>query len=59
MDGDTRLQFQWFPLDEQRLAKLPLFPSFLASGLTKLPPTVTHVIHRDTMPAQNVNPTPA
>jgi 8-oxo-dGTP pyrophosphatase MutT (NUDIX family) len=50
MDGGTRLQFQWFPLDQHRLAKLPLSPSFLASGLKKLPTSVTHVIHRDTMP---------
>lgn len=25
-DGDTRLQFQWFPVHEQTLRSLPLFP---------------------------------
>jgi 8-oxo-dGTP pyrophosphatase MutT (NUDIX family) len=47
MDGGTTLHFQWFPLDEGTLARLPLRPSFLASGLATLPESVTHVVHRD------------
>jgi ADP-ribose pyrophosphatase YjhB (NUDIX family) len=47
-DGDTTLQFQSFLLDEETLAHLPVRPSFLASGLTNLPTSVTHVVHRDT-----------
>jgi ADP-ribose pyrophosphatase YjhB (NUDIX family) len=49
-DGDTRLQFQWFPLQEEKLANLPLVPSFLASGLRQLPTSVTHIVHRDALP---------
>jgi ADP-ribose pyrophosphatase YjhB (NUDIX family) len=46
-DGDARLQFRWFPRREETLANLPLLPSFVASGLTKLPASVTHIVHRD------------
>jgi hypothetical protein len=46
-DGNTTLQFRWFPLHQETLANLPLLPSFLASGLTKLPTSVTHIVHRD------------
>lgn len=53
-DGDTRLQFQWFPLQEDVLANLPLLPSFLASGLRQLPTTVTHIVHRDALPPASV-----
>ena len=48
-DGDTRLQFQWFPVREQTLRSLPLFPSFLATDLRTLPASVTHIVHRDTL----------
>ena len=48
-DGDTRLQFRWFPLQEETLANLPLLPSFLATGLRQLPTSVTHVVHRDAL----------
>ena len=49
-DGDEagmRLRFQWFPLDEAALAGLPLLPAFLPSGLTNLPASVVHLVHRD------------
>jgi len=46
-DGSTTLYFKWVPLEEETLARLPLVPSFLASGLRKLPTSVTHVVHRD------------
>ena len=49
MDGDTRLHFKWFPIHEQTLFSLPLLPSFLATDLSKLPASVTHIVHRDTM----------
>lgn len=51
-DGATRLQFKWFPIHEQTLFSLPLLPSFLASGLTQVPASVTHIVHRDTMPGR-------
>lgn len=49
-DGDTRLQFKWFPIHEPTLISLPLLPSFLPSDLGTLPTSVTHIVHRDTMP---------
>jgi ADP-ribose pyrophosphatase YjhB (NUDIX family) len=46
-DGGTTLYFQWFPLETETLARLPLAPSFLATGLANLPASTTHVVHRD------------
>jgi len=46
-DGNATLHFQWWPLEDDTLARLPLVPSFLASGLRNLPASVTHVVHRD------------
>jgi ADP-ribose pyrophosphatase YjhB (NUDIX family) len=46
-DGATPLQFRWVPLEGDTLVNLPIVPSFLASGLTDLPMSVTHLIHRD------------
>jgi len=46
-DGNTTLHFQWFPVDEEALARLPLVPSFLAAGLPKLPTSVVHIVQRD------------
>jgi len=46
-DGETRLTFQWFPIERDALAALPLVPSFLPAGLQDLPASVTHVVHRD------------
>jgi ADP-ribose pyrophosphatase YjhB (NUDIX family) len=48
-DGDTRLQFKWFPIHEHTLCSLPLFPSFLAPNLRNLPTSITHIVHRDTI----------
>lgn len=46
-DGGTRLEFRWHPLETAFLSKLPLLPSFLASSLSTIPGSVTHVVHRD------------
>jgi len=46
-DGNTRLEFRWFPLQEETLANLPLLPSFLPSSLRHLPASVIHLVHRD------------
>ena len=46
-DGGTPLQFRWVPLEGETLVNFPLMPSFLALGLTDLPTSVTHVVHRD------------
>jgi ADP-ribose pyrophosphatase YjhB (NUDIX family) len=51
-DENTTLQFRWVPLDEETLASLPVLPSFLASGLRKLPASVTHVVHHDAVSAR-------
>jgi hypothetical protein len=48
-DGDTTLQFQWFPIQDQVVANLSLLPSFLASGLRQLPASVAHIVHRDVL----------
>lgn len=45
-DGRTRLSFRWFPLVRERLAGLPLFPTFLADALTDLPTSVVHIVER-------------
>jgi ADP-ribose pyrophosphatase YjhB (NUDIX family) len=47
LDGATPLHFRWVPLEGEALVNLPLLPSFLSSGLTDLPTSVTHVVHRD------------
>lgn len=39
------LIFRWFPL--AKVGHLPLYPTFLRSGLQALPGTVTHVVHVD------------
>ena len=46
-DGNKTLRFRWFPLDEEALATLPVRPSFLVTGLSRLPASVTHIVHRD------------
>jgi ADP-ribose pyrophosphatase YjhB (NUDIX family) len=46
-DGETKLHFRWCPLDADTLARLPVLPSFLASGLVDLPASAMHVVHRD------------
>jgi ADP-ribose pyrophosphatase YjhB (NUDIX family) len=49
-DAATTLRFRWVPLERETLANLPLLPSFLALGLRELPTSVTHVVHRESMP---------
>ena len=44
-EGDLKLIFRWFPLDE--LCTLALYPSFLKKGLLELPHTPAHLIHHD------------
>jgi len=45
IDDGTPLLFRWFPLENETLNNLPLLPSFLASGLSDLPASVTHIVH--------------
>jgi 8-oxo-dGTP pyrophosphatase MutT (NUDIX family) len=42
-----KLIFQWFPLNEEVLRKLPLYPGYLASALINLPETVQHIVFDD------------
>lgn len=46
-EGTLKLIFQWFPLQPDVLASLPLLPSFLPTALQKLPESVQHLVHRD------------
>lgn len=39
-----QLIYQWFPIDEKILTKLPLYPSFLTSALTNLPTSPQHIV---------------
>ncbi len=39
------LIFRWFPLAE--VGRLPLYPTFLRSGLQALPKAITHIVHID------------
>jgi len=43
-EGGTRLIFKWF--DADKLHDMPLYPSFLRTGLSALPDNATHIIHR-------------
>ena len=45
LEGDSRLLFQWCPLES--LARLPLRPAFLAPALRNLPATPVHVVQED------------
>ncbi len=45
MDFGAPFTLKWFPLDA--LADLPLFPPFLRTRLTQLPPTVEHIIEEE------------
>jgi ADP-ribose pyrophosphatase YjhB (NUDIX family) len=45
IEAGTDLTFRWFSTDE--LADLPIYPSFLKTGLKELPDTPRHVIHHD------------
>ena len=42
---DSELTFQWFPIES--LEKVNLLPSFLRTGLQRLPDCTEYVLHRD------------
>jgi 8-oxo-dGTP pyrophosphatase MutT (NUDIX family) len=42
-----RLIFQWFPLEQEILENLPLYPGYLASALINLPDAIQHVVFKD------------
>ncbi|MEL6927220.1 MAG: NUDIX hydrolase [Cyanobacteria bacterium J06600_6] len=44
---DLNLQFNWFPVDSDILAQLPLLPIFLQRSLRDLPTSVEHVVWSD------------
>lgn len=44
-EGDMNVHFEWFPVDE--LENLPLFPTFLRTGLKHLPEHIVHIVHID------------
>lgn len=50
-DAGVPFQFEWHPLHRETLTQLPLFPAFLAQGLTELPASVVHIIERYGVPA--------
>jgi 8-oxo-dGTP pyrophosphatase MutT (NUDIX family) len=50
VEGDVTLRFRWFPIRHAALAALPLLPAFLPKGLTELPRSPVHVVHRDSLP---------
>ena len=47
VEGDCDLEFNWFAIDSDILAKLPLLPEFLQHSLTNLPTSVEHLVWRD------------
>jgi ADP-ribose pyrophosphatase YjhB (NUDIX family) len=46
-DGDVALKFRWCRLQREELVALPLLPPFLPGGLTDLPLSAVHIVHRD------------
>lgn len=50
IEGDMPLRFRWFPIRREALVPLPLLPAFLPEGLTALPHSPVHVVHRDVLP---------
>ena len=44
-EGDRPLLYRWFPL--AALDRVCIYPTFLASALTGLPPSIAHVVHWD------------
>ena len=46
-ESGIELTFQWFPLETEVLASLPLLPSFLQTELQNLPESVRHIVHYD------------
>jgi 8-oxo-dGTP pyrophosphatase MutT (NUDIX family) len=56
MEHNHRLTFQWFPIEEQVLSGLPLYPSTLASALLNLPESPQHIIFNDAISAREEIP---
>jgi ADP-ribose pyrophosphatase YjhB (NUDIX family) len=50
----NQLTFQWFPIDELQLFDLPLYPSYLAGALTKLPNSPQHIVFKDPGRSKNL-----
>jgi 8-oxo-dGTP pyrophosphatase MutT (NUDIX family) len=46
------LIYQWFPLDEEILSTLPLFPSNLARALIDIPSYPQHIVFKDFKPSR-------
>lgn len=44
-EGDMAVHFEWFPVDT--LEDVPLFPSFLRTGLRSIPDHIVHIVHVD------------
>ena len=44
-DGDVKLTFKWYQLDE--LENVVLYPSFLKKGLRSIPDSIEHIVHID------------
>jgi ADP-ribose pyrophosphatase YjhB (NUDIX family) len=44
-EGAMSVHFEWFPVDA--LENVPLFPSFLRTGLKVLPEHTVHIVHID------------
>ena len=44
-EGAMSVHFEWFPVDA--LEDVPLFPSFLRTGLKVLPEHTVHIVHID------------
>ena len=44
-DGDVKLIFKWYQLDE--LEDVLLYPSFLQKGLSSIPESIKHIVHID------------
>jgi hypothetical protein len=42
-----QLVYQWQPIEETALMKLPLYPGFLTTGLLELPENPTHIVFDD------------
>lgn len=46
-EHNNTLTFQWFPLKEDLLRELPLYPSSLVTALMHLPDTPEHIVFHD------------
>jgi len=47
VENDADLEFNWFSIDTDTLAQLPLLPAFLQNSLQDLPASVKHIVWRD------------